>query len=65
MGRRGNRKENMKRLEKLGPNYLEHAEGSCLVTFGKTKVICAATLEYKVPNFLRGLFLCSTFMVCI
>lgn len=36
------------------PNYLAHAEGSCLISFGKTKVLCAATVEEKVPSFLRG-----------
>jgi ribonuclease PH len=31
-----------------------HAEGSCLITFGGTKVICTATIEEKQPHFLRG-----------
>lgn len=35
-------------------NYLKHAEGSVLVEFGDTKVICAATVEDKVPPFLKG-----------
>lgn len=30
------------------------AEGSCLVSFGETKVLCAATVEEKAPNWLRG-----------
>lgn len=36
------------------PNFLMHAEGSCLISFGNTKVICAATVENKVPPFLKG-----------
>ena len=35
-------------------NYLLHPEGSVLVEFGATKVICTATLEDKVPPFLKG-----------
>lgn len=43
------------RQVKITRNYLKHAEGSVLVEFGDTKVICAATLEEKVPPFLKGL----------
>lgn len=35
-------------------NYLKHPEGSCLITVGNTKVICAASIEDKVPPFLKG-----------
>lgn len=35
-------------------NYLKHAEGSVLVSFGDTKVICTASVEESVPPFLRG-----------
>ncbi|MBP2645949.1 MAG: Ribonuclease [Firmicutes bacterium] len=35
-------------------NYLKHAEGSVLIEFGDTKVICAATVEEKVPPFMKG-----------
>lgn len=35
-------------------NYIKHAEGSCLIEVGDTKVICTATLEDKVPPFMRG-----------
>src|SRR5438309_9216466 len=31
-----------------------HAEGSCLVKFGDTHVLCAATIEERVPPFLRN-----------
>lgn len=35
-------------------NYLMHPEGSVLIQVGNTKVICTATIEEKVPSFLRG-----------
>jgi len=35
-------------------NYTCHAEGSVLVSFGNTKVICTATVEEGVPRFLKG-----------
>ncbi len=35
-------------------NYTKHAEGSVLVEFGDTKVICTASVEDRVPGFLRG-----------
>ena len=35
-------------------NYLMHPEGSVLITVGNTKVICTATIEDRVPGFLRG-----------
>jgi ribonuclease PH len=34
--------------------YTRHAEGSVLVEFGDTKVLCTASVEAKVPGFLRG-----------
>ena len=36
-------------------NYTRHAEGSVLVEFGDTKVLCTASVEQGVPGFLRGL----------
>lgn len=35
-------------------NFIKHAEGSVLVEFGETKVICNASVEEGVPPFLRG-----------
>ena len=35
-------------------NYTKHAEGSVLVEFGDTKVLCNATVDEKVPRFLKG-----------
>lgn len=47
------------RCDKLRPVVMEHncniyAEGSCLIACGNTKVLCTATVEDKVPPFLRG-----------
>jgi len=39
---------------KITRNYIKHAEGSCLIEVGDTKVICTATLEERVPPFMRG-----------
>ncbi|MDH5446982.1 MAG: ribonuclease PH [Gammaproteobacteria bacterium] len=39
---------------RLTRNYTKHAEGSVLVEFGDTKVICTASVEERVPGFLRG-----------
>lgn len=36
------------------PGYIKHPEGSVLISFGDTKVICSASIEDKVPPFLRG-----------
>ena len=35
-------------------NYTKHAEGSVLVCFGDTKVLCTASIDNKAPGFLRG-----------
>jgi len=35
-------------------HYTKHAEGSVLIEFGDTKVLCNASVEEKVPGFLRG-----------
>jgi ribonuclease PH len=39
---------------KLTRNYTKHAEGSVLVEFGDTKVICTASVDANVPRFLKG-----------
>jgi ribonuclease PH len=36
------------------PGFTLHAEGSCLVSFGDTRVLVTASVEDKVPSFLRG-----------
>ena len=38
----------------ITPNYIEHAEGSVLIEAGRTKVICTASVEDRVPPFLRN-----------
>ena len=48
------RKNDEKRNVVITPNYLLHPEGSVLIEMGNTKVICTATVEEKVPNFLKG-----------
>ena len=35
-------------------NFLEYAEGSCLVSFGKTRVLCTASIDDRVPPFIHG-----------
>jgi ribonuclease PH len=35
-------------------NYTKHAEGSVLIEFGETRVLCNVSVEEKVPNFLKG-----------
>jgi ribonuclease PH len=42
------------RLVSLEPGFSRHAEGSCLVKFGDTHVLCTASLEEGTPGFLRG-----------
>jgi len=42
------------RNTKITPNILPYAEGSALIEVGNTKVICTATVEEKVPPFLRN-----------
>jgi len=42
------------RTLRLTRNYTKHAEGSVLIECGDTKVICTASIEEKVPGFLKG-----------
>src|SRR6187551_1619810 len=42
------------RPTRITPNYLLHAEGSVLIEVGQTKVICTASVEDRVPPFLRN-----------
>jgi ribonuclease PH len=48
------RPANQLRDTTITPNYLLHAEGSVLIEAGRTKVICAASVEDRVPQFLRN-----------
>lgn len=54
MQRPSGRLANQLRSVKLTRNYTKHAEGSVLVEFGDTKVLCNATVEDGVPRFMRG-----------
>ncbi len=38
----------------FAPGFARHAEGSCLIRMGNTEVLCAASVEGRVPPFLRG-----------
>ena len=42
------------RAIKLEPGFTCHAEGSCLVSFGDTRVLCTASVEGSLPSWLRG-----------
>lgn len=48
------REKNQLRPVHIEPNYVKHPEGSVLITVGETKVICSATIEDRVPPFMRG-----------
>ena len=48
------RRENQLREVTLTRKYTKHAEGSVLVEFGDTKVLCNASVEASVPRFLKG-----------
>ncbi len=54
MQRHDGRQHDELRPISIETNYLPHAEGSALVKFGETWVICAVSMEEKVPGFLRG-----------
>jgi ribonuclease PH len=38
----------------ITPNFVENAAGSVLIEAGNTKVLCCASVEEKVPPFLKG-----------
>ena len=48
------RKNDILRPVTLTPGYAKHAEGSCLIRCGETVVLCTASVENKVPPFLRN-----------
>jgi ribonuclease PH len=52
--RSDSRPANTLRDTTLTPNFLPHAEGSVFIEAGRTKVICAASVEDRVPPFLRN-----------
>ena len=52
--RPNNRENHQPRPIKITRNYTKHAEGSVLVEFGDTKVLCTASVDESVPRFLKG-----------
>lgn len=54
MKRPSERALNQLRTVKITRNYTKHAEGSVLIEFGDTKVICTVSVESGVPRFLKG-----------
>lgn len=53
MKRLDGRLPNQLRKVTVKRNYLKYALGSCLIQFGNTRVVCAASLDEKVPHFLK------------
>ena len=54
MTRSDGRAPDQLREVKITLDFIKHAEGSCLIEFGDTKVICTASVEERVPPFLKG-----------
>lgn len=54
MSRADGRKPDQLRKIKITKNFVKHAEGSCLIECGLTRVICTASVEESVPPFLKG-----------
>jgi ribonuclease PH len=52
--RKDNRANDELRPVRISPGFQPHAEGSTLIELGQTRVICAVTVEDRVPAFLRG-----------
>ncbi|MBQ5822449.1 MAG: ribonuclease PH, partial [Selenomonadaceae bacterium] len=53
-GRPDGRQADQLRRYRINRFFQKHPAGSVLIEMGNTKVICAATIEERVPNFLRG-----------
>jgi len=54
MAREDGRANDEIRPVKITRGYIKHAEGSCLIELGDTRVICTASVDEKVPSFLKG-----------
>ena len=54
MTRPSGRNADQLRAIELIPNYSKHAEGSCMAKFGDTHVLCTASVEEKVPGWMRN-----------
>ena len=51
--RQGRRADELRHVE-IVPGFLEQADGSALISFGKTRVLCTATVDEGVPRWLEG-----------
>ena len=49
----GRKKDEIRKI-KITRNYISHADGSVFIEMGKTRIVCTATVEDKVPKFLSG-----------
>ena len=54
MIRHGNRRADQFRFVKISRNFTRYADGAVLIEFGDTKVVCTASVEEKVPLFLKN-----------
>ncbi|HXV75522.1 MAG TPA: ribonuclease PH, partial [Candidatus Polarisedimenticolaceae bacterium] len=54
MARHDGRTDRDLREIKLAPGYLDHPLGSVMIEMGRTRVLCTASLEERVPKFLHG-----------
>ena len=54
IARSGGRAANQLRLVRITRGYTIHAEGSVLIEFGNTRVLCTASVEEKVPGHKKG-----------
>jgi ribonuclease PH len=54
MTRSDGRRPDELRPVSIEPGYLKYAEGSCLIAVGNTRVLCAATIEDRVPQWMKG-----------
>ncbi|MEO1489976.1 MAG: ribonuclease PH, partial [Pseudomonadota bacterium] len=52
--RPSNRAPDEMRAITIETGYTKHAEGSCLISFGDTRVLCTASIEERIPPWLRG-----------
>ena len=54
MTRPSGRAANQLRTIEIIPDYTRYAEGSCLIKFGNTQVLCTASVEEKIPGWMKG-----------
>ena len=52
--RHSKRKSNQARKIHITKDYIHNADASCLINIGKTSIICTASIETKIPNWLKG-----------